>query len=70
MGMLATAVHKDCEGRSRRQQQGIDKVQANGKLVRRKLGLKKHTSIASLLAAEHNYSIIQELLDCSRHLIN
>ena len=67
--MLAAVARKDYEGRRRRQMQGIKKAQAEGKFVRRKPDLKKRASIASLLAAGHSYSSIQEMLRCSRHLI-
>lgn len=69
LDMLAAVARKDYEDRRRRQMQGIKKAQADGKFVGRKPDLKKRASIASLLAAGHSYSSIQELLGCSRHLI-
>ncbi len=69
LDMLAAVARKDYEDRRRRQMQGIEKAQAEGKFVGRKPDLKKRASIASLLAAGHSYSSIQELLGCSRHLI-
>lgn len=48
----------------------IEKAQAEGKFVGRKPDLKKRASIASLLAAGHSYTSIQNLLGCSRHLIS
>ena len=69
LDMLAAVARKDYEDRRRRQMQGIKKAQAEGKFVGRKPDLKKRASIASLLAAGHSYSSIQELLGCSRHLI-
>ena len=69
LDMLAAVARKDYEDRRRRQMQGIEKAQAEGKFVGRKPDLKKRASIASLLEAGHSYSSIQELLGCSRHLI-
>ena len=69
LDMLAAVARKDYEDRRRRQMQGIEKAQVQGKFVGRKPDLKKRASIASLLAAGHSYSNIQELLRCSRHLI-
>ena len=69
LDMLAAVARKDYEDRRRRQMQGIEKAQAEGKFVGRKPDLKKRASIASLLAAGHSYSSIQTLLGCSRHLI-
>lgn len=69
LDMLAAVARKDYEDRRRRQMQGIEKAQAEGKFVGRKPDLKKRASIASLLASGHSYSSIQELLGCSRHLI-
>lgn len=69
LDMLAAVARKDYEDRRRRQMQGIEKAQAEGKFVGRKPDLKKRASIASLLAAGHSYSSIQDLLSCSRHLI-
>ena len=69
LDMLAAVARKDYEDRRRRQKQGIEKAQAEGKFVGRKPDLKKRASIASLLAAGHSYSSIQGLLGCSRHLI-
>ena len=69
LDMLAAVARKDYEDRLRRQMQGIEKAQAQGKFVGRKPDLKKRASIASLLAAGHSYSSIQDLLGCSRHLI-
>lgn len=69
LDMLAAVARKDYEDRRRRQMQGIEKAQAEGKFVGRKPDLKKRASIASLLAAGHSYSSIQNLLGCSRHLI-
>lgn len=69
LDMLAAVARKDYEDRRRRQMQGIEKAQAEGKYVGRKPDLKKRASIASLLSAGHSYSSIQELLGCSRHLI-
>ena len=69
LDMLAAVARKDYEARRRRQMQGIKKARAEGKFVGRKPDLKKRASIASLLAAGHSYSSIQELLGCSRYLI-
>lgn len=69
LDMLAAVARKDYEDRRRRQMQGIEKAQAEGKFVGRKPDLKKRASIASLLEAGHSYSSIQNLLSCSRHLI-
>ncbi len=69
LDMLAAVARKDYEDRRRRQMQGIEKAQAEGKFVGRKPDLKRRASIASLLASGHSYSSIQELLGCSRHLI-
>ena len=69
LDMLAAVARKDYEDRRRRQMQGIEKAQAEGKFVGRKPDLKKRASIASLLASGHSYSSIQSLLGCSRHLI-
>lgn len=69
LDMLAAVARKDYEDRRRRQMQGIEKAQAEGKFVGRKPDLKKRASIASLLKAGQSYSSIQELLGCSRHLI-
>lgn len=69
LDMLAAVARKDYEDRRRRQIQGIEKAQAEGKYAGRKPDLKKRASIASLLAAGHSYSSIQELLGCSRHLV-
>ena len=69
LDMLAAVARKDYEDRRRRQMQGIEKAQAEGKYVGRKPDLKKRASIASLLASGHSYSNIQKLLGCSRHLI-
>ena len=69
LDMLAAVARKDYEDRRRRQMQGIEKAQAEGKYVGRKLDLKKRASIASLLKAGQSYSSIQETLGCSRHLI-
>lgn len=69
LDMLAAVARKDYEDRRRRQMQGIEKAQAEGKFVGRKPDLKKRASIASLLAAGQSYSSIQETLGCSRHLI-
>ena len=69
LDMLAAVARKDYEDRRRRQMQGIEKAQAEGKFVGRKPDLKKRASIASLLESGHSYSSIQELLGCSRHLI-
>ena len=70
LDMLAAVTRKDYEDRRRRQLQGIEKAQANGKYVGRKFDLKKRASIASLLASGHSYSRIQATLGCSRHLIS
>ena len=70
LDMLAAVARKDYEDRRRRQMQGIEKAQAEGKFVGRKPDLKKRASIASLLASGHSYSAIQKLLNCSRHLIS
>lgn len=69
LDMLAAVARKDYEDRRRRQMQGIAKAQADGKYVGRKPDLKKRASIASLLTAGHSYTSIQEILNCSRHLI-
>lgn len=69
LDMLAAVARKDYEDRRRRQMQGIEKAQAEGKFVGRKPDLKKRASIASLLKAGQSYSSIQEMLGCSRHLI-
>lgn len=69
LDMLAAVARKDYEDRRRRQMQGIENAQREGKFVGRKPNLKKRASIASLLSAGHSYSSIQELLKCSRHLI-
>ena len=69
LDMLAAVARKDYEDRRRRQLQGIEKAQADGKYVGRKPDLKKRASIASLLKAGQSYSSIQETLGCSRHLI-
>ena len=69
LDMLAAVARKNYDDRRRRQLQGIEKAQADGKYVGRKPDLKKRASIASLLAAGHSYSSIQKLLNCSRHLI-
>ena len=70
LNMLAAVARKDYEGRRRRQMQGIEKAQAEGKFVGRKPDLKKRASVASLLKAGQSYSSIQETLGCSRHLIS
>ena len=69
LDMLAAVARKDYEDRRRRQLEGIEKAQADGKYVGRKPDLKKRASIASLLKAGQSYSSIQETLGCSRHLI-
>ena len=69
LDMLAAVARKDYEDRRRRQMQGIEKAQAEGKFVGRKPDLKKRASIASLLKEGQSYSSIQETLGCSRHLI-
>ena len=69
LDMLAAVARKDYEDRRRRQLQGIEKAQADGKYAGRKPDLKKRASIASLLKAGQSYSSIQETLGCSRHLI-
>lgn len=69
LDMLAAVARKDYEDRRRRQMEGIKKAHTEGKYVGRKPDLIKRASIASLLAAGHSYSSIQELLGCSRHLI-
>ncbi len=69
LDMLAAVARKDYEDRRRRQLEGIEKAQADGKYVGRKPDLKKRASIASLLQAGQSYSSIQETLGCSRHLI-
>ena len=69
LDMLAAVARKDYEDRRRRQMQGIEKAQAEGKFVGRKPDLKKRASIASLIKAGQSYSSIQETLGCSRHLI-
>ena len=69
LDMLAAVARKNYDDRRRRQLQGIEKAQANGKYVGRKPDLKKRASIASLLKAGQSYSSIQETLGCSRYLI-
>lgn len=69
LDMLAAVARKDYEDRRRRQMQGIEKAKTEGKFVGRKPDLKKRANIVSLLSAGHSYSSIQELLNCSRHLI-
>ena len=69
LDMLAAVARKDYENRRRRQMQGIEKAQAEGKYVGRKPDLIKRASIASLLAAGHSYSSNEAILGCSRHLI-
>ncbi len=69
LDMLAAVARKNYDDRRRRQLQGIEKAQADGKYVGRKPDLKKRASIASLLKAGQSYSSIQELLGCSRYLI-
>ncbi|HEF0046136.1 TPA: recombinase family protein [Citrobacter freundii] len=70
LDMLAAVARKDYEDRRRRQMEGIKKAHTEGKYVGRKPDLTKRASIASLLAAGHSYSSIQQLLGCSRHLIS
>ena len=69
LDMLAAVARKNYDDRRRRQLQGIEKAQANGKYVGRKPDLKKRASIASLLKAGQSYSSIQETLGYSRYLI-
>src|SRR5690554_2206909 len=69
LDMLAAVARKDYEDRRRRQLQGIETAQVDGKYVGRKPDLKKRASIASLLKAGQSYSSIQVTLGCSRHLI-
>lgn len=70
LDILTAVVRKDYEVRRKRQRQGIEKAQTEGKFVECKPDLKKRTSIVSLLASGHSYTSIQELLGCSRHLIS
>ena len=69
LDMLAAVARIDYEDLRRRQLQGIEKAQADGKYVGRKPDLKRRASIASLLKAGQSYSSIQETLGCSRYLI-
>lgn len=70
LDMLAAVARKDYEDRRRRQQQGIAKARDEGKYRGRQKDEKKRQHIAQLLSTGHSYSVIQEMLGCSRHLIS
>ncbi|WP_446700944.1 recombinase family protein [Aeromonas veronii] len=69
LDMLAAVARKDYEDRRRRQQQGIAKARDEGKYRGRQKDEKKRQHIARLLVTGHSYSVIQEMLGCSRYLI-
>ncbi|MGL5372732.1 MAG: helix-turn-helix domain-containing protein, partial [Plesiomonas shigelloides] len=70
LDMLAAVARKDYEDRRRRPQQGIAKARDEGKYRGRQKDEKKRQHIAQLLSTGHSYSVIQEMLGCSRHLIS
>ncbi|TMO28249.1 recombinase family protein [Pseudoalteromonas sp. S4741] len=69
LDMLAAVARKDYDDRRRRQSQGINKARLEGKYLGRQKDMKKRQHIASLLTTGHSYSDIQDILNCSRHLI-
>ena len=62
MDMLGAVARKDYEDRRRRQDQGIEKAQAEGKFKGRQPDLAMHERIRKLLAAGISYTGIQEAL--------
>lgn len=62
MDMLGAMSRKDYNDRRHRQQQGIDKAQAEGKFKGRQPNLDRHALIRKLLAAGMSYSDIQNTL--------
>jgi DNA invertase Pin-like site-specific DNA recombinase len=62
MDMLGAVARKDYEDRRRRQDQGIEKAQAEGKFKGRQPDLAQHERIRKLLAAGLSYTDIQESL--------
>ena len=69
LDMLAAVARKDYEGRRRRQLQGIEKAQADGKYAGRRADLDRRKSVEVLLMAGRSYTDIQNTLSYSRHLI-
>lgn len=69
LDMLAAIARKDYEDRRRRQKQGIAKARAAGKYAGRQPNHRRRAKIAQMLEAGDSYTVIQELLGCSRNLI-
>ncbi len=69
LDMLAAISRKDYEDRRRRQEQGIAKVESEGKYKER-LIKKLHENIARLLVDGKSYGYIENIFGCSRHTIS
>ena len=63
LDMLGAIARKDYEDRRRRQNQGIEKAQKEGKFKGRQPNLERHERIRKLLAAGMSYTDIQETLE-------
>jgi DNA invertase Pin-like site-specific DNA recombinase len=66
LDMLALIARKDYEDRKRRQRQGIEKAQREGRYKGKPINIEKHTKIKSLLLKKVSYSEIVAALGCSR----
>lgn len=64
LDMFAVVDRKDYDDRRR-----IEKAKSEGKYSGRQPDLKRHQYIASLLKTGHSYTDIQDMLECSQHLI-
>lgn len=70
LDFLAAFARKDYEDRRRRQAQGIAKAKEQGKYKGRREDLELHAKIEALLDKKSSYSLIQNVLGCSRHTIS
>ena len=68
--MLAAIARRDYEQRRERQKQGIEKAKESGLYRGRKANQGRYDAINKLLANNHSWSEIQNLLSCSRGTIS
>lgn len=69
LDMLAAVARKDYDDRKRRQKQGIEKAQAQGKFKGKQANLERHKLIAGMLDKGLSWSDIEAATGCSRSTI-
>lgn len=69
LDMLAAIARKDYMDRKRRQKQGIAKAKDAGKYAGRQPDLNRRAKVKRMLLDGDSYTVIQQLLGCSRNLI-